>query len=59
MKIDMEEIERIGGIKNGHNPDIATAIRILELNGLLLDDDSKPETCNPCDDPRCDGNHPG
>jgi hypothetical protein len=33
--VDMTEIERIGGVKNGHNPDIAYALHILELNDLI------------------------
>jgi hypothetical protein len=33
--INLGEIERVGGIKGGHNPDIAHAIRILETNGLI------------------------
>lgn len=36
MLINMKEIERIGGVKGGHNPDITHALHILELNELLL-----------------------
>ena len=36
MKIDMKEIERIGGREK--NPDIAAALRILELNELVSDE---------------------
>lgn len=35
MFIDMPEIERLGGRER--NPDIAHALRILELNGLVRD----------------------
>lgn len=34
MFINMKEIERIGGREK--NPDIAVALRILELNGLVI-----------------------
>lgn len=34
MFIDTNEIERIGGREK--NPDIAVALRILELNGLII-----------------------
>ena len=33
--VNLREIERIGGIAHGHNPDIAYALRILETNGLI------------------------
>lgn len=33
--INLREIERIGGIAHGHNPDIAHALRILEINDLI------------------------
>lgn len=36
MFINMKEIERIGG--RDRNPDIAVALRILELNGLVIRD---------------------
>ena len=36
MFIDTKEIERIGG--RALNPDIAVALRILELNGLIISD---------------------
>lgn len=33
--VNLREIERIGGIAHGHNPDIAHALRILETNDLI------------------------
>jgi hypothetical protein len=33
--VNLREIERIGGVSHGHNPDIAHALRILELNNLI------------------------
>lgn len=33
--VDLREIRRIGGVKHGHNPDIAAALHILETNGLI------------------------
>jgi len=36
MKIDMQEIERIGG--RAKNPDIDAALRILEMNGLVVEE---------------------
>jgi len=33
--VNLREIERIGGVAMGHNPDIAHALRILETNGLI------------------------
>lgn len=36
MYINMKEIERVGGREK--NPDIALALRILELNGLIINE---------------------
>jgi len=33
--VNLREIERIGGVGVGHNPDIAHALRVLELNDLI------------------------
>lgn len=33
--VNLREIERIGGVAHGHNPDIAQALRILETNDLI------------------------
>jgi hypothetical protein len=33
--VNLREIERIGGVARGHNPDIAHALRILETNDLI------------------------
>lgn len=33
--VNLREIERIGGVVLGHNPDIAHALRILETNDLI------------------------
>ncbi|MGH7935715.1 MAG: hypothetical protein ACREF8_01740 [Chthoniobacterales bacterium] len=38
MRIDMQEIEKIGGVTNGKNRDIAHALYILALNSFLLPD---------------------
>ena len=48
MFIDTKEIQRIGGVQNGRNPDIAHALRILELNDLLI-------PCNEGDRCKCGG----
>lgn len=51
MRINAAEIERIGG--RAKNPDIDAALRILELNGLILNDD--PMICGCCGQPWADG----
>ena len=47
MRINMNELVKIGGIEGSQNPDIAAAIRILKLNGLLIDDSPRRELPNP------------
>lgn len=51
MFIDMKEIERIGGVRNGHNRDIAHALRILSDNDLLIQ-------CKEGDRCKCGGDTP-
>ena len=41
MRIDVTEIERIGGRKK--NPDIDAALRLLEVNGLIVDESNPPK----------------